>query len=623
MYTPRRYISLIIRIAFLPLLCSLVFAMAAAAQGDKVEFQLDVPDVVTVGENFNAYFTVSAKGKDFRLDPPSGLEVLYGPQQSSRQSTTIINGHMTRSSFTTYTYVFLAQKEGKYVIPSATVKVGTATYRTSPRTITAVASSRSSAAGGSSSDDRDASGRQSAQTPALTSKDIFVDASVSKREVYEQEGILVTFKIYSSYDFNFEGVKFPDFDGFLAQDIEMPQTLQLQTEERNGKIYRSVVIKKTMLFPQRSGTLTIPQGRFDLQMQLPVQQQFDSMDSFFDSFFSSVRTVRKSIQSNAVTIRVKPLPQPAPSTFTGAVGEYRISADTPPSIVKANESYRLRYTLSGKGNIKLVSLPRPSYPDGFDAYDPQESEELSVTTEGVSGTKTSEFFAVPRFPGDYTIPGLLFTYFDPSSHSYKDIRLPDTRLHVDPADPSGTTATGGGDYTSKEEIKYLGKDIRYLKDLRHSSHLGKVRLSVWGAMYVFVALLSVALYFLALLSRRRRQQDSYLSKSAGRQARKWLKVALSKRKGAETSAYYEALLRGLYGFVGNKFHLPLSVLNRDSLCETLRKHHADELLVEETLSVLSELELSRYAPTTTEVERETLYNRVADIINRLDNIRVR
>ena len=591
------------------------------AQSGDTKLQVEVPDVIVEGEQFNVFFSINDTAKDFQMDAPEGLEVLYGPQQSSSRRTSIVNGKLSRSSYTTYTFVFLADKAGTYTIPAASVKVGSATYRTTPRKVTVVSAGQSGNA--TLPNNRKSAAAEQAPTPNLSSKDVFVNVSVSKRNVYEQEGVSVIFKIYSAYDFNFDGVKFPEFEGFLVQEVEMPQTLQLQAEEHNGKVYRTVVIRKLVLFPQRSGQLTIPEGKFDLQLQLPVNRQLDSMDSFFDSFFSSYRTVRKSVASNAVTINVKPLPQPAPESFNGAVGQYSLEALKPDDRVRANESYKLSYRLKGDGNIKLVTLPTPKYPEGFDAFDPKESEDIRISESGVRGEKVIDFFSVPRYAGDYVIPGMAFSYFDPKEEQYKEIKLNDVKVHVDPADPNSPT-TGTTSYANdKEEVKYLNKDIRYLKDLSKQSVMKLPRTTLFILIYLFLLLALGISYGVIRARNSRKGKKSYISLRAGKMARKWLKLASSKRNSGNSAEYYEALLKGLYNFLSNKFHLPLSVLNKESIAQTLEEHNADPSLIQSTIQTLSDLEFSRYAPSESQIEKDRLFDNVADVINKLDNIKVK
>ncbi len=586
----------------------------ARAQG-STSFELSLPDVIVEGEQFRISFTVNADAKNFRMEEPAGIQVLYGPSLSRSKRTSIINGKHQSEEHTSFTYVMMAEKAGEYEIPSASVQVGSSTYRTRSRKFTVYPPS---AVQGQSGKSDTSDGKGSTQGVQVSDKDIFVTATATKTNVYEQEGLLVTFKIYSQHDFNFEDVKFPEFDGFISQDVEMPQVLQLKAEQYKGRVYRTVEIKQTYLFPQRDGTLTVPSGSFQVILSIPVRGQVDSMDSFFDNFFATTQTVRKVLKSNPITIKVKPLPSPRPEGFDGAVGTFDLSIEAPESVTKANESIRINAHLKGSGNIKLVQIPSPKFPEGFETYDPKEEEVLEVTTRGVSGEKKTEFYAVPRFPGDYIIPGVEFVYFDPASSTYKTINTKEIKIHVDKG--STTTSTSVSNFTDKQEVKYLGKDIRYLKKSTGSTTAQNPKLYGYLIIYLAIVILTLVVFFV-LQSKRDdiANISGYKSKRAGKLARRWLKLAIAKRDSGDHSAFYEALLKGLSDYLSSKFRIPLSSLSKENISSVLAEKGISQDTITQTIDALSALELARYTPSGDKTAREQLYDQCVRVIEDIES----
>ncbi|MDO4695811.1 MAG: BatD family protein [Porphyromonas sp.] len=581
---------------------------------NKIDFSVSVQDEIYEGEQFKVSFTINASATKFKMDDPKDLSILYGPSQSSSRRTSSINGNRTTESHTTYTYVFLADKAGEYEIPSASVVVGSATYTTKSKKIKVYPAS--------SRQDSSPSKATNQGSAGVSDKDIFVVATATKTNVYEQEGILVTFKIYSLLDFRFEDVKFPDFDGFISQDVPTPSVLQLKAEQYKGKVYRSVEIKQVYLFPQRSGRLLIPAGSFRVVISVPVQGQSDSADSFFDSFFSTIQEVRKTIKSNSINIEVKGLPMPKPEGFDGAVGQFSLSAEVPETVVKANESLKYKLTLKGSGNIKLASVPTPSYPEGFETYDPKEEDDINVTPDGVSGIKSKEFYAVPRFAGDFVVPKVDFVYFDTASRSYKTITLGEVKIHVDKGNADSQTTVAN--YTEKQEIKYIGKDIRYIKKSTSKTRANTPGLMLYALGYLLIVIFS--LVCLVIIRSKRRDMDDlsiYKSKRAGKHARRWLKLASTKRDSGEHSAYFEALLKGLSDYLSSKLQLPLSTLSKETIADSMHERGFGEDLISRTLSTLSTLEMARYTPTGDMSEKSHLYNECAAVIETIESQKLR
>lgn len=590
--------------------------LSSAFAQKQTTFNLSVQDEIYEGEKFKVSFTVNAgvDGSKFKMeDPSSELTILYGPSLSTGARTVIVNGNREFTQYTTFTYVFLAEKAGEYVIPEASVVVGTEVYKTKSQKVTVFPTSARA------SNSQDGEGRRTAE---LSDADVFVTATASKSSIYEQEGILVTFKIYTLVDIkNVEDIRFANFDGFISQAVPMPSVLQLNAELYKGKAYRTAIVSQVYLFPQRTGQLSIPSGSVDVLISIPVQADMNTPDGFFRSFFSSYQNVRKTLKSRPISIQVSPLPSPKPDGFSGAVGTYSLSAELPRPIVKSNESLQVRLDLKGEGNIKLVQIPTPLFPDSFESYDPKEDEDIEVTTSGVKGSKSKEFFVVPRTPGDYTIPAMDFVYFDPNAKSYKSIKIGEMKVHVDKGDQ--TIPSSVANFSDKQDVTHLGQDIRYIKVSKSSTYREDPHVLRYALGYLMIILIAVGVVF---VSHRKQKEEGdlagYRRKRAGRHAKRWLKLAVAQKNEGNSQAYFDALLNGLSDYLSSKLQIPLSVLSKDSIRDTMQSKGVDAGLIDKTLALLSTLELTKYAPVGSVSEKDQLYNECVEIIETLETQKI-
>ena len=596
----------------------ILLSLAFIAKGqDKVTFRLVTPDVVVEGENFSIQFVLNAKGTDFKMSDPQGLQVLYGPAISSSTSISWVNGKSSRSTSNTFTYTLLADKAGTYTIPAASVKVGSATYKTAPKSIRVYTAEAAYGSGAAAQNNGNGQTRRQPQTTEkLSPNDFIITAVPAKSSIYEQEGVLVTFRLYSTRpNITLTKADFPPFESFVKEEVASNPTKQWSTAELNGRVYYTVDLQQVYLFPQKSGALDIPAGNFELIVPVKVN---DPVDDFFGGFLDQYTEVKRVVKSKPFRIQVKALPANKPESFTGAVGQFSLTSDVPKKVLKAGESYQITLKLSGKGNFSLVSLPEPQYPEGFEAYDPEVNETTDVLATGVTGTKEVTFFAVPRYEGDYTIPEIPFSYFDPSAGQYKTITIPAQKVHVDKGDGSATRATT---FSEQEEVNYLNSDIRFLKPGNGHSTRQTLSLPLLFLSYFLIALVGYILYriLLARLSGASETAESK-AKRAGRTARKYLKLAGQKQDDPDASVYYEALQKGLESYISNKFRLPLSELSKDRIRETLTAAGKEEELTSEVIDTLGEVELARFTPkeTSDDERKKLLFDKAVKVIDALE-----
>jgi hypothetical protein len=597
----------------------LIVASEAILEAQNVTFKASAPSAVALGSQFKLTFTVNVyNGMEFRA--PSSIsenfDVLMGPTASKSSSTTIINGASTTSASTTFTIVLAAKKEGTFNIEEATVKVGNSEYKSNPIAINVLPAEKSSAG---QSGGQEQSGNQGATSAAVSNDNVFVRMIISDRSVYEQEGFLVTFKLYTAVQIgDVRNVKFPEFEGFLSQDIEQKE-IQWQLEQYNGRNYNTAVMRQSVLYPQRSGKLTIGSAKVQAIIRLRNQSRGRSV---FEDFFDSYQDVAKDLVSQPVTIDVKPLPSDKPASFSGAVGDFSMTSSINKTTLKANEAVTVKLTVKGNGNIKLLKNPEVKFPNDFEIYDPKITNDFRITASGAGGTKTIEYMAIPRFPGDFTIPAVSFSYFDVKSETYKTLSSEEYNLHVEKGEGS-PDAPVVSNYTNKTSVQLLGKDIRYIKV--NKPHFIKNEDIFFGSFMYVMAYLMIAVLFIVffIIYRKQVRENANIAlvrtKKANKMAVKRLKQAEKLLKENKEEPFYEEVLRALWGYLSDKLNISQSELTKESVSVELAKYGVDETLTNEFLEIINTCEFARYAPSKSSGAMDKLFGETVDVIGKMEN----
>ena len=590
----------------------LMLTVGVATKAADVTFKASAPQAVVMGEQFRLTFTVNAEGKDLRVQEMPDFDVLMGPSQSTSYSSSWVNGKSTSETTVTYTYVLMPKKEGTFNIAPATIKVNGSNYTSNGLAIKVLPA--------------DKAGKQEAETTtasgAISNDRLFVKMDVSKRSVFEQEGFLVTFKVYSLENFAITGLKYPEFEGFLVQEIELPQEKQLTLENYNGRNYQSAVMRQVILYPQRSGKITISSGKFDAVVKVRMQQAGGG--SIFDSFFDSYRDVSKVFTTSPVTIDVKPLPSGKPASFSGAVGTFSMTADISSNNVKTDEAVTIKVKITGNGNVKLVKNPEVVFPNDFDVYDPKVEMDIKTTTAGVSGSKTIEYMAIPRYAGDFEIPAIAFSYFDIKSGSYKTIKSEPYKLHVEQGKGGSGSSPVVSNFSNKESVKYLGKDIRYLKTKGFSFIEGGDGIFFGSFMYYLCYIVPAILFIVFFFIYRKQVKENadialVRTKKANKMAVRRLKNAGKLMKENKKEEFYDEVLRALWGYLSDKLSIPQSDLTKDNVETELAKYGVDESLTNEFMDILNTCEFARYAPSQASDAMDKLYELTVDAIGKMEN----
>ena len=585
---------------------ALMCAYAAAAQNS---FTVDAPAVVSTDEIFRVVFTATYEsGKISDFTPPSfeGFEVLAGPVQSTSTNYQNINGQSSTTHTRSYTYTVRVVQEGKVTVPTASIKIGKDTYTTDPKTVEAVKGQVPD--GGSSS-----AGQRAGD-------DLRLRVSVSKTRVVVGEPVIVTLKLYvqSSAISGFEDVRFPTFDGFWSQEIDAPQNIQFVRENYDGQIYNAALLRRYMLLPQQTGTLTIEPS--ELVCLLQIQAEQTGPRSIFDDFFSSYQTIRKRVASEPVTINVSALPAGAPASFTGGVGSFRLSAGFDSDSVAAHEATSLKITISGTGNINLVDAPKLRLPADFESYDVRKTENITTGASGSTGTLTFEYPFIPRAPGTFDLEPVEFTYYDIDAGRYRTLSSGPLSLKVGEGTRTDAAVIPSG--VSKRSVESLGEDIRFISTTTNLRKAGRMMVSSPAMIIIPTVILLAAAAVWGLLARSIVRRSDV----AGTRNRKAMKVARARLKNASAflrqglyGAFYEELHKALHGYISDKLMLPVADLTRERIGEELRARGKDEAVIQELSDILDACEYARYAPASGSEAMEKHYQQAVKVISQIES----
>ncbi len=595
----------------------------------NIEFVASGPREVGLGEQFQIVFSVNANGTNFIGPQMTGFSVLSGPNGSTSSNVQIINGAMTQSISTSFSFYLQATQLGTFTIGGATITVGGQKYKSNSLTIKVVK-------GQSSGSQQQGTGGTASM--ALGAKDVFLKAFVSKSNPMEGEQVLVDYKIYTRVPIpEYAVTKLPSSVGFWAQDLLEANVKPKQYTERiNGQQYAVAEIKKEALFPQKAGKLIIQPIQVDVVAQMAIKQAKKKRgsdpfgnDPFFDSFFDDVfsgpqvQQVKRSLTSNSLVINVQSLPSVPngsgkPVDFTGAVGQFNFSTSIDKSSVKADEPITLKITVSGKGNIKLIENPKITFPTDFEVYDPKVSDNITSSGNGISGSKTFEYLLIPRNPGKFNIKPFSFTYFDLAQRRYVTQTSPAYTINVAKGD--GRSYTTGA---SQDVVKSLDSDIRYIK--REVPKLKKYDDFFWNSIGFWIALILPFLLFCVFLVtmkneiKKRRDLALMKNRKATRMAKKRLTKAKSFLTAKNSDRFYEEISQALWNYLSDKFYIKRADLSMDTVRETLLENKITEATVDNLIAMLEKCEYARFAPAGKESDLQQVYDSTITLITTIEN----
>jgi hypothetical protein len=602
-----------IAIGFKAMFAALIAALCAAqVHAQNIQLEIQAPRVVTVGEVFRITFVANGNVDNFITPSMEGFIVTAGPVQGSNSQMSIRGGKVIQSVTNTFTYMLYAEKEGKFTIGSAKVKAGSDEAQTQPFVIECVKGEAPRAA-------QQGGGQKPNAAAAAAGSDgsLYLGVALSKTEVYRGECIVATTKLYSRGNsiHSFDNVKKPTYNGFWSQDVDAPQEFKFTRENVNGVVYDAGLLWKQLLFPQQSGELTLSPSEMDVVIQVRTR----SRDMFEDFFGGGYQNVRRHLQSKTVKVKVKDLPAGAPASFSGAVGSFKIEASLSKKQLVANDATTLTIRISGNGNLKLLNEPKVNLPVDFEVYDTKTTDAIKNSDAGASGYRQFEIPFIPRSAGEFTIPPVAFSYFNPATGKYVTLHTTEQAISVErDAKSQQAYASSEG---RREGIKFLGKDIRFIKTGETLAQQNRLLFGSLAFYLLYVALLAIFAALYAWLKKHRKNSQNVVlmrNRKANKVAKKRLKNSALLLKMGNAQGFYDELLRAMWGYLSDKLNIPVAELSRESAREAFAERSIEEPYIETFLSVIDECEFARYAPAGGRKEMAHLYRDAASVISKLE-----
>ena len=600
---------------------ALMFAFAGWAQST---IRVEVHNIVELSERFNVVFIVEGEHapSEFQWSPGEDFNLVWGPQKGTSTSMSIVNGKTTRSSQTSYTYILQAKKTGTFTFAPATATVRGDQIRSKAVQITVVegAGAQGQAQGGSQ---QGGSQQQEARPSASTDAgELFMRLNLSKRDAMVGEPVTATLKIYQRANLTgFEDARFPKFNGFWSQEVDTPQSIEFQREQVGDKMYNTAVLRRWVLIPQKAGTLTIEPA--EIVCLVNVRTQRARTGSIFDDFFENdYVTQRQRVSTPALNVKVTALPGGAPAGFSGAVGEYGVSAKLSKDALQTHDAASLIVTVTGKGNVSLVEAPKLDFPPDFEVYDVKATS--ATDKSGTNGSKTFEYPFIPRSPGDFVLSPVRFSYYDVKNHRYATALTDSLRLTVErgAAGAAQPAQDGAGTLTvDRKGVKNLGEDIRFIKTKTSLSEdkgffVGKPGYWILAALL----LLAAAAVWLSLrkLAARRADVAGSRNRKATREALKRLKLAGDFLGKNLYTAFYEELHRALVGFVADKLTMDVADQSKENIAAALSARGVAPDTVTAFTDLLDACEYARYAPDAGHEAMNAHYQQAVSVITAID-----
>lgn len=571
-----------------------------------------------------------------------GCSLVYGPATSTMHSVQIVNGHQSSSVTTSYTFTYSADKPGTITIPAVTVNVNGTPMSTQPQALTILPPGQSAQRQASNPYDpfaamdeaekmmeemlnqmygqtsaRPSRQQQLATSNELKASDIFVRVSLSKNSVYENQALIATIKLYTKHNItNFQPTVMPQFEGFLSEELPVPQQTA-QMEHVNGDNYYSVVLKKCLLYPQKSGKLTINSGSYDVTLQ--------TVDYVSNGFYATPQSREKSFKtsSNSISVDVRPLPTPAPPSFSGAVGNFTATAVLTPERIRTNETATYTLTVSGEGNLQHLTEPIVNFPASLEQFSPSSSTDASFNGNNMHGKYTVSYPLMPLETGELEIPSWQYTYFNPEKGQYVTLDIPAISTTVG----KGVPVTGSQGSTKTTDTSAI-EDIRHIHPLPADSlsmeHTPLYHTTWYWAVYALGALVLIGA---TITYRRHIKSRADISGTRTRKARSVASKRLAKARQAmnahNVEAFYDATAAALWGYLADRLKMPASALTRDNISDNLTQFGASQELIDETMATIDQCEMARFTPDHSDSELAGFYDKATDIINRLQRIKPR
>lgn len=608
------------------LLSILLISLSSHLSAQEVSFSVKAPNRVAVGQRFSITFVANTDIDGFKAPSFKNFQLLSGPNRSQNSSISFVNGKVSQNITISYSFILYAKAIGSFQVDQATCSIDGKEYATNAFSIDVIAGNSSNSSSG---------GGTSGQSPDLVTVDdeqLFIEAFIDKRKAYQGEQILLTHKIFTLIPVsNLSVDKLSSYPGFWSINLlDNNQQLKQTNQEINGKDYIVADLKREAIFAQKTGKIEIPAMELSCVAKIPnTKKRAASNDPFFDSFFNdpffnnAYHSIEKKLQTKSITVEVLPLPTKGkPEDFSGAVGEFSISSNIDQLNIKTNEAITVKYTVSGEGNIDLIPDLVVHFPADFEVYDPKISTNIRKGNSGVSGYKIFEYTLIPRSAGIYDIPSASFNFFNPKLKSYVHKTTDAYKIQVEKGNlATSSNMTFAGD--NKEDIRYIGEDIRYLISYPYKLQLIGSHFFGSTLFYIFLFLPFVLVLLIVIIWRKeikkRSNEGLMKNKQATKLAKKRLKKANGFLKAGNDQDFYVELSQALWGYIADKFNIRLSVLSIETVHDYLAEKKVSEELINEFTQTLNDCEFARFAPGDKDVAMDNVYKEGLHIISKIES----
>lgn len=594
------------------LLLTITILMVAAPQILAASIRVSVQPYpgrssINVGDKFYVEISLDNVNANISQINVPGATVAYNSGATEEISASMSGAGASVQRQAKYTFVCRAQQAGSYTLgpfSAGGVKSNVVRY--------SIGSSGSSSSSQQQSMPAGPQQQSSGSGPKFIGKgdgNLFMRASVSKTNAYEQEALVYTVKLYCS----FSRIKFvgatasPKFEGFVVEESKATDN-QLHFENYNGRTYATAVIARYIIFPQMTGNLKVTGNTYTVSV--------DEREFYRDEYFGGMtvsRPMQLNVSPNDLSINVKPLPQPKPADFSGGVGKFSISSSMPSTQLRTGETASIIYTVTGSGNLKYVTLPdlSMSFPKEIEVYSPQTNVQTTVGSGSVSGSVKFDYSLMPDEEGDFRIPDVTLVYFNPETGKYEKAVAKGYNVKV-----------GKGNASSKSHRKnrvVFDSDLMKLGDLSHPDTHYVYRVGYW--MVFLVALL---IFFGVIFGYRKYLRDNadmsaVLSRKANKIARRRLRKAEQCMRASKTEQFYDEMLAALWGYISDKLKMPTSELTRENVSDVLCKADVDDSTVKSLIKLLDDCEFAKYSPASGASQMQGIYDEGVDVINKMEN----
>lgn len=604
----------------------LLISLSSHLSAQEVSFSVKAPNRVAVGQRFSITFVANTDIDGFKAPSFKNFQLLSGPNRSQNSSISFVNGKVSQNITISYSFILYAKAIGSFQVDQATCSIDGKEYATNAFSIDVIAGNSSNSSSG---------GGTSGQSPDLVTVDdeqLFIEAFIDKRKAYQGEQILLTHKIFTLIPVsNLSVDKLSSYPGFWSINLlDNNQQLKQTNQEINGKDYIVADLKREAIFAQKTGKIEIPAMELSCVAKIPnTKKRAASNDPFFDSFFNdpffnnAYHSIEKKLQTKSITVEVLPLPTKGkPEDFSGAVGEFSISSNIDQLNIKTNEAITVKYTVSGEGNIDLIPDLVVHFPADFEVYDPKISTNIRKGNSGVSGYKIFEYTLIPRSAGIYDIPSASFNFFNPKLKSYVHKTTDAYKIQVEKGNlATSSNMTFAGD--NKEDIRYIGEDIRYLISYPYKLQLIGSHFFGSTLFYIFLFLPFVLVLLIVIIWRKeikkRSNEGLMKNKQATKLAKKRLKKANGFLKAGNDQDFYVELSQALWGYIADKFNIRLSVLSIETVHDYLAEKKVSKELINEFTQTLNDCEFARFAPGDKDIAMDNVYKEGLQIISKIES----